>query len=170
MKRWDQYKIELPKSRHEAEEFGKAKKGIVICGECRAVYHKKAWHHSLEKLKMKDDRDYPLSFQMCPACKMIRDHQFEGEIKVIGYPAEIKKELTNLIRNFCKRAYERDPMDRLIEIKEDGNNLTVTTTENQLAQKLAKKIREIFKRFKIKISYSAEPGDTVYIEMKFLSL
>src|SRR3989344_5050326 len=47
----------------------------------------------------------------------------------------------DLIRGFCHRAFERDPLDRLINLekslpagRQDGSDWTVTTTENQLAR------------------------------------
>ncbi len=167
MKRWDKYKIELPKSRHEAEEFGRGKKGMVMCKECRSVYYKKSWRHGWEEVKPKADKDYPVKFVLCPACAMVKNKQFEGELKIIGAPETRRKELINLIKNFGKRAYERDPLDRLIEIQEKSSALLVTTTENQLAQKLARKIKDAFKRVKTKTSYSPEPSDVVYIEVVF---
>lgn len=98
---------------------------------------------------------------------MIKNKEFEGQLTISNFPSALKKDLIKLIKNFCQRAYERDPMDRLISINQ--RPLVITLTENQLAVKLAKKIKEVFNKNKvqIKISYSPAPSDAVYIKINF---
>lgn len=118
---------------------------------------------------MHDDlrEDTKVSFAFCPACQTIKDKQFEGEINIADVPEKFREDLTNLIRAFTQRAYEKDPMDRLIEIKKTRSGLRVTTTENQLAVKLAKKIRDSFKKASLEISYAKPPLETVHIKIGF---
>ncbi len=85
---------------------------------------------------------------------MIKNKQFEGEIIVKNPPAKNSRELINLIKSFSRRAYERDVLDRLIEIKNTAEGLKITTTENHLAVKLGKKIQQDFKPSTKKIYYS----------------
>ena len=87
-----------------------------------------------------------MKFSLCPACEMIKNRQFEGEIIIKNIPVKIKSDLINLAKTFSKRAFERDPMDRLIDIKETKDGLRITTTENQLAVKLAKKSKKLSKK------------------------
>jgi hypothetical protein len=106
---------------------------------------------------------------------MIKNKEFEGQLTISNFPPALETDLTKLIRNFCQRAYERDPMDRLISINQLKNqhksaSLVITLTENQLAVKLAKKIKEVFKKAKIEISYSPAPSDVVYIKLTFNNL
>ena len=98
---------------------------------------------------------------------MIKNKQFEGEIIIENVPDKSLNELKNLINAFSKRAYEKDPLHRLINIKQKKSSLEITTTENQLAVRLARKIKETFKKSRMKISYSSSPGDTVYIKIFF---
>ena len=100
---------------------------------------------------------------------MIKNKEFEGKLTISDFPLALEADLNKLIKNFCQRAFERDALHRLIDIKSDSGSLMATTTENQLAVKLAKKIKEVFgkNKIQIKISYSADPGDTVYIKIKF---
>lgn len=158
--------IEMPKRRREEREFPKGAKELLICPECGAVYFNKSWHHNFRNYKpfKKDQR---LDFVLCPACQMIKNRQFEGRIEIIGIPQKELKGLKNLIAAYSERAYRRDPLDRLISMKGDARKLIVTTTENQLAQKLAKKIKDAFNKVKIKFSYSAEPSDVIYIKIEF---
>jgi len=158
MKRWRQRKI---------EKFSKSGPGLIFCDGCQAVYYKKSWHHNLRNYKNLKE-NLPVKFLLCPACRMIKNKQFEGEIIVKNAPARIKNNLINLVKAFCRRAYQKDPLDRLIAVKETRDGIKITTTENQLAVKLAKKIKDVFKKVKLKISYSPAPSDTTYIILEFL--
>ena len=99
---------------------------------------------------------------------MIADKQYEGRIVIKGFPEKLEFDLLALIRGYCKRAYDRDPLDRLIEIKKEGAEFIVFTTENELAHKLSKKIKDAFNKVKIKTIFDKEPGKTVEITVEFL--
>lgn len=132
----------------EEQEFGPAKKEYVICPECSAAYYHKCWHHRLEDVKhFKHEERKKLNFVLCPACKMIKEKKFEGSLEIKNVPAKIAGELVNLIKNSAKVAFSKDPMDRVIEIRRNKNNLLVTFTENQLAKKVAKLIKRAFKNY-----------------------
>lgn len=167
-------KIILP--RNEEHKFSKGKSGLVFCKVCEAVYYKKSWHRNLRDYKnFPPKADQPMAekeiplmkFSLCPACEMIKNKQFEGEIIIKNAPAKILNDLKHLIESFCKKAYERDLMHRLIAVKEIKGDLIITTTENQLAVKLAKKIKETFKKVSMKISYSPSPSDVAYVKIEF---
>jgi len=163
-----EYKLnsEMYKPRREKHEFPKGAKELLICSECGAVYFKKSWKHNFKDYK-NFKKDKRLDFVLCPACKMIKEKQFEGRIEITNIPQKKLAELKKMISSYCRRAYLRDPMDRLISIKEDVRRFIVTTTENQLAQKLAIKIKQTFNKANIKISHSKSPSDVVYIKIEF---
>lgn len=162
-----QYDSKIILRRREEHEIPKGKAGIVFCKDCGAVYYKKSWRHNLRDYKNLKNNS-PVNFVFCPACEMIKNNQFEGRIIIENIPEKNLEDLGRLIESFCHRAYLRDPLDRLIKVKKPkAGVLEITTTENQLAAKLAKKIKEVFKKITEQISYSASPGDTVYIRMKF---
>ncbi len=166
------YNIISPKSAHAEAEFGGGKKGLLMCQNCGAVYYKKHWHHGLESLNKKEEtafsKDTPVKFVSCPACMMIKNNQFEGRVAIKSVPEGVVQELQGLIENFGKRAYGKDSMDRLIGIKKKGDFWEVTLTENQSANKLAKKIKEVFKTVKQAEEFSPEPSDVVYITIEFV--
>lgn len=162
------HRVKLPKSRHEVEEFS-AKKGLVICEKCNIFYYKKSWHHSADKfIAEREDKDLPLNFILCPACRMIKNKQYEGKIVIQNAPEKLKEELINLIKGYCRRAYLKDPLDRLIDIKKEDKNIIVTVTENELANKLGKKIKGTFNKLNVKTSFIKEPGDTALVRIEFL--
>ena len=105
---------------------------------------------------------------------MIHNKQYEGRIKIKNIPVVSEDRLDDLIRGFCHRAFERDPLDRLINLekslpagRQDGSDWTVTTTENQLANKLAKKIKDAFSKVKSKTKFAGDPSDVVEITIEF---
>ncbi len=145
----------FPKSKKEESEFGKGKKDILICKKCNAVYYYKSWHHRLD--------DYPylsekknLKFVLCPACQMIKDKKYEGELIIENISQKARKEIINTVKNMGEEAFRRDPQDRIISIKEvNGNSkkIRILTTENQLAVRIGKKIKRTFKG-RISVKYS----------------
>lgn len=144
----------------------KGKEGLVFCRSCGSVYYKKFWHHNLRRYKNLRD-DLAVSFVLCPACKMIESKKFEGQVVVEGLPKNLFENVVNLAEAFCYRAYQKDPMDRLINIKKTNGGLTIFTTENQLALKLAHKIKDVFKKVDMKTSYAPSPTNAAYIILTF---
>lgn len=161
-----QYDIKITLPRTSEREFPKGKQGLLFCKDCNAVYYKKSWHRSLRAYKNLRE-DLAVAFSLCPACTMIKNRQFEGEIIIKNVPKEKSDELMHLIEAFCNRAFERDLMDRLIDLKKTKDGFIATLTENQLTVKLAKKIKDVFKKVDYKISYSSSPGDVVYVRLTF---
>jgi len=171
----------LPKSKKEEAEFGPGKKDILVCEKCGAFYWYKSWHHNLSNYpKLKENKR--IKFVLCPACKMILEKKYEGEIILKGVPENFKEEIKKLAKNYGERAFKEDPMDRVISIKEkkvsrasakskrgkisrkeiEGRkDIQILTTENQLAVRLAKKIKRVFSgKTSLSLSYSHKE-DTV---------
>lgn len=163
-------KIKLPKDKSESrhEEYGKAQKGLGICKRCHNVLFKKEWHHPgskpTEKFKLVGKKTH---FVLCPACDMITKNLYEGDIIIENMPVKYESELAHLIAAYGTRAQKRDPQDRVIAIEKRNNGFRVTTTENQLAVRLAKKIKEVFKKADIEISHSKEPFEVGRIRIRF---
>jgi NMD protein affecting ribosome stability and mRNA decay len=151
---------------HKAQEFPRGKKGIVFCDNCGIVYYKKAWHHNLRHFKS-FEKDVPVDFRSCPACQMIKNRQYEGMVRILNVPAKFERELERLIAAYGERARKRDPLHRIIDVNKKGNNFEVTTTENQLAQKLARKIIKTFKASSLKTEHSPHPSDVTFITVSF---
>jgi len=144
-------------------------------------YHRLSNYPELKRLKR-------VKFVFCPACQMIKNKKYEGEIILGNVPEKIKKDIETLAENFGERAATADPMDRVISIKEEKikrvtakrkrgagsrkefegqRNIRILTTENQLAQRIAQKINEIFGgKLSLLISHSHQE-DTVRIRIKF---
>ncbi len=102
---------------------------------------------------------------------MAAHHLYEGELTIENVPAKVRKELSQLVKHFGKTATERDPQDRIIDIERKGASWRITTTENQLASRLAKKVRESFKKHvAVHISHSKEPYEVDRVRATFTVL
>lgn len=162
--------IKLPE-RHRIDQHGGlgGDKGVTVCPECHNVLYKKEWHHpghaSIARTKHDGGK---VRRTACPACIMIKNRLFEGEVFIENFPYRHREELLNLIRAFGKRAEGIDPQDRIIRVDETAGAYRVTTTENQMAVKLAKKIREVFNTVKVRISYAPEPAEVSRIRVFFI--
>ncbi len=164
------YNVQKFFSRRGKHEFPKGKKGVLKCGICGNIYYEKAWCRDLKNHKHEHIiKKLPFIMTTCPADKMIKNNLFEGKITIENIPQKLVAELTNLIKAFGEKAYQRDCQHRIIKIKElSKNSIAVTTTENQMTKQLAKKINNTFnKKGALKISYSPMPSDTVYIKLVF---
>lgn len=154
-------------SRRETEEFGPGKIDIVFCSKCGIVYYDKSWHHNLRN-KKNVERAKRVGFELCPACQMAKYGQYEGEIKIFGLPPARKKEIILLIEALGQKARVRDPLDRILKIKSSGADIFVYVSENQMAQRLAKKLHEVYKKnFAKPVIHKGKGGDVFIITMNF---
>lgn len=151
-------------------DFGAAEKKLVVCTRCHEVRVGKKWQlASSVSAKKRGAHKEGVHLVMCPACTMTVKKAHEGEILIENAPREHEVELINLITSFGARAREIDPQDRIIAIEHTKKGaLRVTTTENQLAQKIAKKIKSAFKKVSLDIKYSKEPFEYTLIKATFL--
>lgn len=142
----------VPVEPKEEQEFGKASPEIIMCSECTIVYYHKGWHHNLRSLKNHHEKE--VEFKLCPACEMTKRGMFEGEVMVKNMPALKKDELLSLVRNIGSRAYERDPLDRVVRVEVTPRSIRILTSENQLAVSIANQIVRATKAHKGKVSWS----------------
>jgi len=154
----------------QREEYWRERAGIVICPSCGNVHYKKRWWHNddqgLRKLVVLDYRK--AAHTRCPACAMVGKHLYEGELMVEDIPSKFRKDLAQLLKHFGKTATEIDPQDRIIAVERKGGTWRITTTENQLADRLAKKIRESLKKHAhVHISHSKEPYEVDRVRVTF---
>lgn len=159
----------LGKRANAHDEFGKAEKKLVICTRCHQARIGKKWRAASSLLaKQLTAHKEGVHFVMCPACTMITKKLYEGEIVIHGVPAARETELMHMIASFGARAQEIDPQDRIIAIEHTKKGeLRITTTENQLAQKIAKKIKSSFKKTTMHIGHSKEPFEFMSVQMQF---
>ena len=154
-----------PKTQKPLEE-----KGVKVCVSCRAVYEKRFWHHDKEEFRIaRHERQIEVDHVICPACKMIAEHRYEGKLVLKDVPSHYSAELINLGISFCKKARKYNPEHRLIEVQKNDNEITLTTTQNKLAVMLAKKVRDVFKRVDMRVHHGKKPSESTMVWMKFFT-
>lgn len=157
-------RLKIPRQKKDEQEFGPGKIDILMCRECEAVYYYKSWHHRLENYKELSE-DKRIKFVFCPACQMIKDKKYEGQVILKNTPQGKKEEILRLVDNVSKRAYQRDPLDRIIGIKSKSKDIEILTTENQLAVSIGKQIKKAFKG-NLEIQWSRQES-TVRVVLEF---
>lgn len=159
----EKFSFRAPRTKKEEQEFGAGKTDILVCKICGVFYWYKSWHHNLANYPRLNESKQ-VKFTLCPACQMIKNKKFEGEIILKNVLPNLKKEILALVKNYGERAVKKDPMNRIISVKEskikrsgakggrggvlgkaiaESVNIRILATENQLARRLAKKINEI---------------------------
>ncbi|BDV44816.1 hypothetical protein GURASL_37390 [Geotalea uraniireducens] len=121
-------------------------KETALCKKCGALYHDKRW--TMEGGKPAEGNVTKVT---CPACQRMADNNPAGVATFSGeYLLAHEAEILNSIQNIEAKARQKNPLGRIMEIRQDKNILTVTTTEEKLAQKLG---REIFRAHKGELHY-----------------
>ena len=157
-------------SRHETSEFGKAMGDYVFCPQGEAVYYKKSWHHASDFFTRMPDmkQDKNVSFKLCPAHEMEKNKQYEGEVVIKSVPVEVRDELVSLIEHMGEHAMRADVLDRVFGMKWTRDQLIVTTSENQLAQKIGRKIKQTFKKHTVETVAHPKGGVTDVISVQIV--
>jgi len=148
---------------------GKTKKGVLICPVCYSIFYDKQWHHILKKdLKNIDFKNKEVKFQKCLADEMIEKGLHEGELIIKNLSKKYEAEILHLITSFANKAKLRDSQDRIIKIqKQKDGSYYITTTENQLAVRIGKKIVSAHKKAQIEIHHSEEPYEVSRVIVSF---
>jgi NMD protein affecting ribosome stability and mRNA decay len=114
------------------------------CRGCGIIYHNKRWQTETEGVESSGQT-------LCPACQRIEEHNPAGVVTFSGpYLSEHKSDILNTISQEEAKHRQKNPLGRIMEITDDDGHITVTTTEDKLAQKLG---REVFKSQKGELHY-----------------
>jgi hypothetical protein len=118
--------------------------GPRVCERCGSVYARRRWM-SAGSARAKDLRALAAPTPtICPACRMVADGRFGGELRVAGafVPAHAA-EIEQLIRNEAARAAEDNPLGRIIDLSwPAADRLIVTTTTEHLAKRLGQALNK----------------------------
>lgn len=112
------------------------------CIRCGAVYHDKRWAH-------KDDAAVAgkagKAVVLCPGCQKIKDKFARGFVTLQGaFVAGHKEEILNLVKNKETLASHINPLEKIMEIKESGGAIEITTTSEKLAQRIGRVVAKAF--------------------------
>jgi hypothetical protein len=122
----------------------------TVCPQCGAVYVNQRW--------TLDDKQRAVMIGgavtqevVCPGCTKTAVRDPQGIVTLRGdYWPEHREEILNLVRNEESRALGSNPLERIIDIREEGDELIIETTNEKLAQRIG---RHIDKAHKGQIEY-----------------
>jgi len=116
--------------------------GTAVCKGCGAVYRNKRWYLSVE---LTDEERREAKEVLCPACRKVRDRMPEGIVLLSGkFLAQHKEEILNLARNEEENAMGLNPLERIMEIVDRGEEVEITTTSEHLAQRIGRAVQSAY--------------------------
>ncbi|MBW1916434.1 MAG: ATPase [Deltaproteobacteria bacterium] len=119
---------------------------MAICTSCKAIYQNKRWFFDEELYRRHINRE-TTNRVICPACKKIQDHYFEGVLTLQGdFFNQHREEIITLLNREAERVSAKSPADRIIQmVEEDKERLIVETTTEKLAQRLGRAVYRAYK-------------------------
>jgi hypothetical protein len=97
----------------------------TTCPGCGAIFHGGRWQWGAAA---------PDATQhLCPACERIRDRVPAGQLTLSGeFFKAHREEILHLVRNAETKARAEHPLERIIDVKDEGDRTVVTFTESHL--------------------------------------
>ncbi|WP_456464719.1 BCAM0308 family protein [Persephonella sp.] len=110
-----------------------------ICERCGVVFHEGVFQWIEPPPKNAEK-------MICPACRRIED-RYEGGIVVLegDFLKSHKEEIINLIRNVEQNEMAYRPLERIINMEDEGDKITITTTYEHLARRIGEAVHRAYK-------------------------
>jgi NMD protein affecting ribosome stability and mRNA decay len=109
----------------------------TFCPHCKAVYQDGRWQWL--------ERPAAFNERACPACQRIRDRYPAGFVTLSGkFLAAHREEVVNLARREEGREKAEHPLQRIIDIRDEGDGTLITTTDLRIAHKIADAIHQAY--------------------------
>lgn len=125
-------------SLYPEREFKSPELGTTYCSECHAVHHKKHWalDEDLYKRMVKDG----VESTVCRGCRMVEEELYEGHLQLHWKRLEtdqgLKNELISLVHNKESEEREKNPLNRIVSIEDQGDTIVILTSTKFLASHL----------------------------------
>jgi NMD protein affecting ribosome stability and mRNA decay len=116
---------------------------MKICSECNAVFDGRKWNSSPHLSRKEVEK---LSKTLCTACKRIRDGVALGTVYLDGdIITSRSSEIIRMIQREEEIERARNHSSRILDIKRDGNRMTIRTVNSSLAIHIARQFSKAFK-------------------------
>jgi hypothetical protein len=120
----------------------------ALCPQCGLVFHGGRWQRL--------PRPQSAHEHLCPACMRVKDGMPAGFITLSGeFAAEHADELLRLMRNEELRESADHPLQRIMDIRREGDATVVTTTDIHLARRIGDAVVHAF-HGKLDLKYSPD--------------
>ncbi|MDH5360412.1 MAG: BCAM0308 family protein [Gammaproteobacteria bacterium] len=98
----------------------------TCCPDCGAVYHQGRW----QWLESRPTNAHEIK---CPACQRISDRVPAGFVSISGeFFQSHRDEILGLIRNIESEEKKQHPLNRIMQLSDEGAGLEITTTDMHL--------------------------------------
>ncbi|CAO3425328.1 BCAM0308 family protein [Azospirillum endophyticum] len=105
-----------------------------VCTICHAVYEEGRWHWGARPAAASDT--------VCQACQRIRDHIPAGILTMDGaFVRTHRAELLAQVRHQETLESSEHPLNRIMDIRDTSDGMTVTTTDLHLPRRVAEALR-----------------------------
>ena len=120
----------------------------AVCPTCGVVFEHGRWHWKAKPASAQE--------HVCPACRRVKDEYPAGYVSLEGdFLREHRDELLHLVRNEEKRAKDEHPLERIMDIRQDGDKTVVTTTDLHLARRIGDALHHAYQG-NLEIKYSPD--------------
>lgn len=112
--------------------------GTATCPQCGVSYAKGRW----QWLAAPEDG---AAVHLCPACQRERDHLPAGFVTIEGwFVGPHKEEIIGLVRRCAEQESALHPLNRIMELREEGMHLEVTTTDIHLPRRIGEALANAY--------------------------
>jgi hypothetical protein len=116
-----------------------------VCVRCGAVYNNQHWNRDNQRAGLLVASG-AANEVICPGCTIVEERNPQGILTLSGdYCAAHREELLNILRNEEQRGIQTNPLERIIDIREEKDALIVETTTEKLAQRMGRAIHSAHK-------------------------
>lgn len=123
----------------------------TVCPDCGAVVKEGHWRWAPGPAAGRES--------VCPACQRTRDGYPAGFVTLEGgFLPEHRDEILGLVRNIEERERAQHPLKRIMQIRDEGGGLLVTTTDLHLARAIGDAVHRAYEG---EVDYAYEKGESV---------
>ena len=107
----------------------------TVCPDCHALFEHGRWCWGAGVTAAAN--------RLCPACRRLREHAPAGVAALSGdFLRTHRDAIMDGVRHLCERAYVEHPLERLMEIDEDDETISILTTSAHLARDIGRALKE----------------------------
>ncbi len=109
----------------------------TTCPECGAIFQRGRWQWGQAAADAER--------HLCPACQRIRDRVPAGQLTLSGeFFAAHRDEILHLVRNAEAKARAEHPLERIMEVRDEGTATVVTFTDAHLVHGIGEALRHAY--------------------------
>lgn len=128
---------DISETRHDPYQERHKPREPAACPECGAVFHQGRWQWTPAPADAVS--------HLCPACRRTREKFPAGVVTLEGEFLRVHRaEILHLARNQEIAEKQEHPLQRIIEIVEGDETVTVTTTDLHLARRIGDAIHHAY--------------------------